>query len=158
MFEIQVRKLETCSKAYFECLKYARENGGPWDSETCSKAAKYGDLECLKYGHENGCPWDERTCANAAKYGHLECLEYARENGCPLTKRLPPRKSNGARNGTLIPTRSDVKERERDWSAKYSLPRAADVVWKSQRALDFRYFMVRRLGKVKEVKLIKGRE
>jgi hypothetical protein len=21
---------------------------------------------CLKYAHENGCPWDNRTCDNAA--------------------------------------------------------------------------------------------
>ena len=25
-------------------------------------AAENGHLECLKYAHENGCPWDEMTC------------------------------------------------------------------------------------------------
>ena len=47
---------------------------------TCSEAAYNGHLECLKYAHENGCPWDEdlfEGCLN----GHLECLKYARENG-----------------------------------------------------------------------------
>ena len=52
--------------------------------ETCSYAAEDGDdLECLKYAHENGCPWNEETCAIAAQNGHLECLKYAHDNGCP---------------------------------------------------------------------------
>ena len=50
---------------------------------TCSKAAQNGHLECLKYAHENGCPWNEMTCSKAAENGHLECLKYAHENGCP---------------------------------------------------------------------------
>ena len=31
----------------------------------CNLAAKNGHLECLKYAHENGCPWDEDTCYHA---------------------------------------------------------------------------------------------
>ena len=50
---------------------------------TCRKAAQYGHLGVLKYAHENGCPWDERTCRAAARGGHLDVLKYARENGCP---------------------------------------------------------------------------
>jgi len=46
-------------------------------------AAIYGNLNCLKYAHENGCPWNENTCCSAAENGHLECLKYAHENGCP---------------------------------------------------------------------------
>ena len=48
-----------------------------------SEAASGGHLECLKYAHENGCPWDEETCSEAAYGGHLECLKYAHEKGCP---------------------------------------------------------------------------
>ena len=33
---------------------------------TCDLAAKNGNLKCLKYAHENGCPWDKYTCAYAA--------------------------------------------------------------------------------------------
>ena len=51
-------------------------------------AAKYGHLECLKYAHENGCPWDEVTCSEAAENGHLECLKYAHENGCPWDEEM----------------------------------------------------------------------
>ncbi|ATZ80151.1 ankyrin repeat domain-containing protein [Bodo saltans virus] len=68
---------------HLECLKYAHENGCPWDSNTCLQAAGNGHLECLKYAHENGCPWNMLTCEYAAKYGHLECLKYLHENGCP---------------------------------------------------------------------------
>ena len=42
----------------------------------------------LKYAHENGCPWDERTCESAADYGHLDVLKYARENGCPIPQSM----------------------------------------------------------------------
>ena len=42
----------------------------------------------MKYAHENGCPWNEETCSEAAKNDHLECLEYARENGCPWDEEM----------------------------------------------------------------------
>ncbi|CAI6356757.1 unnamed protein product [Macrosiphum euphorbiae] len=66
-----------------EFLRYAKENGCPWDARTCTLAAKSGHLECLKYARENGCDWDVWTCAFASDSGQLECLMYARENGCP---------------------------------------------------------------------------
>jgi len=75
--------LFAASNGHLECLKYAHENGCPWDKRTCDNTARYGHLDCLEYAHERGCPWDEVTCEEAAKYGHLECLKYARENGCP---------------------------------------------------------------------------
>ena len=71
------------NNGYLEILKYAHENGCPWDENTCCRAAENGYLDCLKYVHENGCPWNEGTCHLAARYGHLECLKYAHENGCP---------------------------------------------------------------------------
>src|ERR1700688_2361817 len=37
----------------------------------------------LKWARENGCPWDEVTCAYAALNGHLDILKWARENECP---------------------------------------------------------------------------
>ena len=53
-------------------LKWARENGCPWNEETCEYAAKHSHLETLKWARENGCPWDEWTCAWAAHKGYLE--------------------------------------------------------------------------------------
>ena len=53
------------------------------NKNTCEIAAKNGHLEVLKYARENGCPWDEWTCSFAARNGHLEVLKWARENGCP---------------------------------------------------------------------------
>ena len=66
-----------------ERLKWARENGCPWDGGVCSAAARGGHLEVLQYAHANECPWDEDTCSSAAVKGHLEVLQYARANGCP---------------------------------------------------------------------------
>ena len=45
-------------------------------------AASYGHLDCLKYAHENGCPWDKETCINAVEYDIVDCLTYAHKNGC----------------------------------------------------------------------------
>ena len=81
----------TCTRAaetgHLDCLKYAHENGCPWDKGTCTMAAQSGHLECLKYAHDNGCPWGKGTCTMAAQSGHLECLKYARENGCPWNQK-----------------------------------------------------------------------
>jgi len=71
---------------HLNCLKYAHENGCPWDENTCKVAAKYGHLDCLKYLHENGCPWNKYACASAAEDGHLDCLKYLHENDCPWDK------------------------------------------------------------------------
>ena len=67
-----------------ERLKWARENGCPWDKGVCSAAARGGHLEALQYAHANECPWDEGTCSAAAANGHLDVLRWARANGCPL--------------------------------------------------------------------------
>ena len=80
-----------CTTAAFgghlEVLKWARENGCPWGELTCAQAAKGGHLEVLKWARQNGCPWDRMTCAYAAWGGHLEVLKWARQNGCPWDER-----------------------------------------------------------------------
>ncbi|CAB9527009.1 ankyrin repeat protein (Partial), partial [Seminavis robusta] len=45
------------------------------------EAAANGHLEILKYAHENGGPWDERTCTKAAQEGHFKILQYALKHG-----------------------------------------------------------------------------
>ena len=64
-------------------LKYARANGCPWDSQTCAAAALAGNVRMMRYARTHGCPWDERTCAAAGSGGHLPMLKFLRENGCP---------------------------------------------------------------------------
>ena len=64
-------------------LKFARDNGCPWDEDTCANAARNGHFDILKVARENGCPWDSITCANAARNEHYEILKFALENGCP---------------------------------------------------------------------------
>ena len=39
---------------------------------TCAEAAERGLLEMLKWARENGCPWDERTRKRAALKGYVE--------------------------------------------------------------------------------------
>jgi hypothetical protein len=52
-------------------LKWARENGCPWNEDTCAYAAKGGHLEVLKWARANGCPWDEKTREYAAWKGYV---------------------------------------------------------------------------------------
>ena len=68
-------------------LRWARDNGCPWDERTCAAVAAGGNLAVLKWARENGCPWDERTCATVAVGGNLEMLKWARANGCPCDER-----------------------------------------------------------------------
>lgn len=70
-------------KGYFELLKWAIENGCPYNYVTCAKAAGGGHLEILKWLRENGCPWTEHACTAAAEGGHLDILKWLIENGCP---------------------------------------------------------------------------
>ena len=64
-------------------LQWARENGCPWNEDTCAGAAAGGHLEVLKWARENGAPWDKYTCWYAAEPGHLEVLKWAVLNGVP---------------------------------------------------------------------------
>ena len=51
-------------RGHLEILKWARENGCPWNEDTYSSAAKNGHLEVLKWLRENRCPWDKDTLYN----------------------------------------------------------------------------------------------
>ena len=44
-----------------------------------------GELEVLKWAREHGCPWDSDTCTYATVFGHTTLLRWAREHGCPET-------------------------------------------------------------------------
>jgi len=64
-------------------LKYAHENGCPWDAGACEDAVRRGKLDCLRYLHENGCPWNRWAYRAMTEGGHAGCLEYLRRHGCP---------------------------------------------------------------------------
>lgn len=64
-----------------ECLKFAHENGSPWDMFTCTRAVYADTVKCLKFAHENGCQWDARVLmARAISSNSVDCLEYVYEN------------------------------------------------------------------------------
>ena len=63
-------------------MKWAHENGCPWDEETCAAAAERGHLEVLRWARQNGCPWDENTWYRAQS----NCNPYLRKHGCPGAK------------------------------------------------------------------------
>jgi hypothetical protein len=53
-------------------LQWARENGCPWDEETCYWAAHGGHLEVLQWVRANGCPWFQVTRTTAVQLGYVE--------------------------------------------------------------------------------------
>lgn len=63
--------------------RWARENGCPWNTNTCTEAADAGHLDILQWVWAHGCPWDRNVCTFAARSGRLASLQWARENGCP---------------------------------------------------------------------------
>jgi len=54
-----------------------------WDESFLAMVSTLGEADIVKYAHENGCPWNEWTPAGAAKRGYLNIVKYAHENGCP---------------------------------------------------------------------------
>ena len=102
-----------------ECLKYAHENGCPWDKKACKATVGNGHLECLKCAHENGCPWDKITFYRAAKKGDLECLKYV----CSDPKHREPNLQLGPH--FIIhsqPTFSISAKSSHIWTSHYVIP------------------------------------
>ena len=87
---------------------------GPWKSQICFQAARFGhqkvlewclsndfpwdNFECVKIAMTNGhvsilnmirrhAPWPEDTCAVAALSGNLRILQWCRKEGCPWDER-----------------------------------------------------------------------
>lgn len=54
-----------------ENIKWAKENGCPWNEYICSKIASQGNLDVLKWAKENGYPWDKLCFSRASENGHL---------------------------------------------------------------------------------------
>ena len=52
-------------------------------AEKCERAASFGQLETLRWLRDNGCPWDKETCLDAAREGHLGVFEWALREGAP---------------------------------------------------------------------------
>ncbi len=40
-------------------------------------------FDCLKYAHENGCPWDVSTSFLVSISCNVECIKYVSDNKCP---------------------------------------------------------------------------
>ena len=81
---------EAVKKGYLSTLQHMHSRGRLSRKKyLCEDAARGGHLEVLKWARENGCPWDEHTCTYAAEGGHLDVLQWALENGCPWTRHSP---------------------------------------------------------------------
>ena len=75
--------VKAAEKGQLEILMWARKNGCQWNTDVCTLAAMNGHLDVLMWAHKNGCQWDESVCSRAARNGHLDVLKYSRKHGCP---------------------------------------------------------------------------
>jgi hypothetical protein len=69
-------------------LAWAKDNGCPWEEETCEMIAEGGQLDVLQWARKQGYPWDSDSCARAAGNGHLQMLRWLLHNGCPWDSRV----------------------------------------------------------------------
>jgi len=85
-------------------LAWAKVNGCPWGTRTCSSVARGGRLAVLQWAREHECDWDLMTCARAAEGGYLQMLRWAREHGCPWDERTCalPRRAARAPEGAAV--------------------------------------------------------
>jgi hypothetical protein len=70
-------------KNNFEIFKWAVKNKCPVNSDVCSNIVRNENLEMLKWAKENNCPWNIEVAKIAASNGNLEILKWIHENGCP---------------------------------------------------------------------------
>jgi hypothetical protein len=68
--------IEAIKNGHLECLKYAHDQKGVLDENTCVYSVRYNRLKCLKYLYKNGCPLNENVCIWAARLGHFKILKY----------------------------------------------------------------------------------
>ena len=83
---------------HLEVLQWARQNGCPWDSDTCAgdAAAKRGDLEVLQWLRQNGCPWNQDVRLPRRREGTWRCCSGRIRTGAHGTKgRALPRRGKG---------------------------------------------------------------
>jgi hypothetical protein len=68
-------------------------------------------LRCCDGARENGCPWDWQTCAYAAACGHIELLRWARGERRAVDRDHAPKSGfEGIRRS--LSRRRDRRERE----------------------------------------------
>jgi len=79
------------TKGHLAVLKWARENGCPWDENTCLFAAEQGHLSVLKWAVSAGCRWDLKKCRQAAQAAfHHDVYSWIYDQTHPLLKLLVP--------------------------------------------------------------------
>jgi len=96
---------DTCSAAakggQLRLLQWLRGRDCPWNSDTCKGAALHGHLETLQWARGEECPWDKYTCEGAAEGGQLATLRWLRQEGCPWDRRTCAAAARGGHLETL---------------------------------------------------------
>jgi len=89
IFDLKTSVTEAAKRGHFHIVKFAfQQNYDIWSTLICQYAALHGNLSMLRYAHENGCPWDDETCDEAVNNSNLHCLKYAYHNDCPWKRDL----------------------------------------------------------------------
>lgn len=75
---------------HLSVLRWAHENGCPWDESTCAAAARGGHLELLQWAIRENAPRDSETEGQAAEEGHLTLINWLISTGDPIEEELVP--------------------------------------------------------------------
>ena len=67
-------------------FRWAYRLGCPfvWDADLAARMARYGSVDALRWAREQGMPWDHRASEAAGKHGRLETLRMLKACGAPL--------------------------------------------------------------------------
>jgi hypothetical protein len=65
-----------------DTLRWLRECGSSFNTETCKGAAASAQLHVLQFLYDEGCEWDKEACSAAAKHNHFSTLQWLHDQGC----------------------------------------------------------------------------
>ena len=72
------------SEKALEVLQWLHNQNISWDENTCTTAARIGNLIALKFARSKDCAWNEFCLEAAIQSRNLELVEYCLQNSCPL--------------------------------------------------------------------------
>lgn len=103
---------------HLSTLRWARQNGCPWNTDVTNMAALYGHSDILEWTINNGCPFScAGVCEFASEGGNIKCLEIARDKGCSLNdKNIGPNYIQSAARGGQIECIIWLREQGCPWN------------------------------------------
>ncbi len=78
---MKIPALRRTNGGYLSTLQWARENGCPWDKNTCVHTACGGHMSTLQWALENKSKCPANICDWAGLHGRLQVLQWLKDKG-----------------------------------------------------------------------------